>query len=284
MARLIERLTPQVTRLIINANGDPARFARSGCRSSPTACRIIPGRWPACWPGWTGRPHPRPTIEWIVTVPGDAPFLPRDLVARLHAARATAGVRSPAPRRAAGRIRWSRCGRVAMREALRRARGGAGHPQDRRLHRAASGPCGGVADRRRWTRSSTSIRRRIWPRRIALRSCTRSCDYESCELTLLVLGSTEPEVLSMAADEGVRARSGKGYNARVEKVLREALAKGQLSGLTCQLSPQPGRMPDFGEAFPWRRGRRCRRGRPNRENEPHTRCSTCRCRFRRQRS
>jgi molybdopterin-guanine dinucleotide biosynthesis protein A len=29
---------------------------------------------------------------WVVTVPGDSPFLPLDLVARLHAARAAAGV------------------------------------------------------------------------------------------------------------------------------------------------------------------------------------------------
>ncbi len=32
-----------------------------------------------------------PAIEWVVSVPGDCPFLPRDLVARLHEARAGAG-------------------------------------------------------------------------------------------------------------------------------------------------------------------------------------------------
>ncbi len=31
-----------------------------------------------------------PELEWAVTAPGDAPFLPTDLVARLHAARADA--------------------------------------------------------------------------------------------------------------------------------------------------------------------------------------------------
>jgi molybdopterin-guanine dinucleotide biosynthesis protein A len=29
-----------------------------------------------------------PDVAWVATVPGDCPFLPRDLVARLHAARA----------------------------------------------------------------------------------------------------------------------------------------------------------------------------------------------------
>jgi molybdopterin-guanine dinucleotide biosynthesis protein A len=33
---------------------------------------------------WIAREAPE--IEWVVTVPGDAPFVPRDLVARLHAA------------------------------------------------------------------------------------------------------------------------------------------------------------------------------------------------------
>ncbi len=31
--------------------------------------------------------------EWVVTVPGDGPFLPADLVARLHAAREAAGTK-----------------------------------------------------------------------------------------------------------------------------------------------------------------------------------------------
>ncbi len=32
-----------------------------------------------------------PALSWVVSVPGDAPFLPRDLVARLHAARLREG-------------------------------------------------------------------------------------------------------------------------------------------------------------------------------------------------
>jgi molybdopterin-guanine dinucleotide biosynthesis protein A len=33
-----------------------------------------------------------PDTQWIASVPGDCPFLPRDLVARLHAAREQAGL------------------------------------------------------------------------------------------------------------------------------------------------------------------------------------------------
>src|SRR5207302_10557364 len=32
-----------------------------------------------------------PAIEWLVSVPGDCPFVPRDLVERLHAARKASG-------------------------------------------------------------------------------------------------------------------------------------------------------------------------------------------------
>jgi molybdenum cofactor guanylyltransferase len=32
-----------------------------------------------------------PESKWLASVPGDCPFLPRDLVARLHEARSTAG-------------------------------------------------------------------------------------------------------------------------------------------------------------------------------------------------
>ena len=52
-----------------------------------------------------------PDVADVASVPGDCPFLPRDLVARLHAARAAAGRRSPARAPANGGIRWSGCGR-----------------------------------------------------------------------------------------------------------------------------------------------------------------------------
>ena len=41
LARVIARIEPQVGRLLLNANGDPARFAEFGL---PVAA----GRWPVC--------------------------------------------------------------------------------------------------------------------------------------------------------------------------------------------------------------------------------------------
>ena len=43
LERVIARLAPQCDGLILNANGDPARFAASACPSSPTRWRIFPG-------------------------------------------------------------------------------------------------------------------------------------------------------------------------------------------------------------------------------------------------
>lgn len=85
LARLIARLGPQVTRLVLNANDDPARFAAFGL---PVAGDDLPGR-PGPLAGvlagldWAARHEP--DVRWVVTAPGDAPFLPEDLVARLHA-------------------------------------------------------------------------------------------------------------------------------------------------------------------------------------------------------
>ncbi len=84
LARLVARLLPQVTQLILNANGDPARFEGFGLpvvgddvpdRPGPLAGVLAGLDWAAQW---------LPGVRWAVTAPGDAPFLPEDLVARLH--------------------------------------------------------------------------------------------------------------------------------------------------------------------------------------------------------
>ncbi len=83
---VVERLKPQVRAIALNANGDPARFARWDL---PVAADVLPGN-PGPLVGvltgmdWTVANLPG--LDWIVTVPTDAPFLPRDLVARLLAA------------------------------------------------------------------------------------------------------------------------------------------------------------------------------------------------------
>lgn len=90
LARLVERMTPQVTRLLLNANDDPGRFEAVGL---PVVADSLPGH-PGPLAGvlaaleWAASNEP--ATQWVVTVPGDSPFLPRDLVARLHAERGDA--------------------------------------------------------------------------------------------------------------------------------------------------------------------------------------------------
>jgi len=72
--RVLARLKPQCAALILNANGDPARFADTGLAVVPDSV-----------PDWAAREAP--DVADIVSVPGDCPFLPEDLVARLSAAR-----------------------------------------------------------------------------------------------------------------------------------------------------------------------------------------------------
>lgn len=84
---VIERLQAQCDGLMLNANGDPARFARFGL---PVVADTIEG-YPGPLAGilaaleWTAAN--RPGVEWVVSAAGDCPFLPRDLVARLQRAR-----------------------------------------------------------------------------------------------------------------------------------------------------------------------------------------------------
>jgi molybdopterin-guanine dinucleotide biosynthesis protein A len=92
LSRVIDRLTPQCTRLILNANGDPARFADT---KLPVIADDVPdfaGPLAGVLAGLDWAATNAPGIEYVASVPGDCPFLPRDLVARLHEARADAGL------------------------------------------------------------------------------------------------------------------------------------------------------------------------------------------------
>lgn len=89
--RVIERLRPQCALLLLNANGDPRRFADTGL---PVVADDIPdfaGPLAGILAGLDWAARYAPDIADVVSVPGDCPFLPRDLVIRLHAARSESG-------------------------------------------------------------------------------------------------------------------------------------------------------------------------------------------------
>lgn len=89
--RVVARFGAQCTRLLLNANGDPARFARF---ELPVVADDIPdfaGPLAGILAGLDWIAANEPSIEWMASVPGDCPFVPLDLVARLHAARSAEG-------------------------------------------------------------------------------------------------------------------------------------------------------------------------------------------------
>lgn len=89
LARVVARLRPQVEEIVLNANGDPARFAEFGLPvvadtvegfAGPLAGVLAGMRWAAA----RGYTH-------VASAAGDTPFFPADLVARLREAAETSG-------------------------------------------------------------------------------------------------------------------------------------------------------------------------------------------------
>ncbi|MGO4403280.1 molybdenum cofactor guanylyltransferase MobA [Bosea sp. RAF48] len=90
LAHVIERLREQCDGLVLNANGDPARFALFGL---PVVADTVPdfaGPLAGILAGLDWLAEHRPETAWLLSVPADTPFIPNDLVQRLHEARIAA--------------------------------------------------------------------------------------------------------------------------------------------------------------------------------------------------
>jgi molybdenum cofactor guanylyltransferase len=85
--RVIARLKPQCSDLILNANGDPARFAPFKLPVVPDNVTGFPGPLAGILAGLDWVAANRPHARCMLSAAGDCPFLPRDLTARLRAAR-----------------------------------------------------------------------------------------------------------------------------------------------------------------------------------------------------
>jgi molybdenum cofactor guanylyltransferase len=86
LERVIARLQPQCGELILNANGDPARFARFGLPVIPDTVGDFPGPLAGILAALDWAAAHRPSVSIVLSAAADCPFLPRDLVARLHEA------------------------------------------------------------------------------------------------------------------------------------------------------------------------------------------------------
>ncbi|MCZ6590153.1 MAG: molybdenum cofactor guanylyltransferase MobA [Alphaproteobacteria bacterium] len=83
LARIIETVAPQVSRLVINANGDPDRFASFGVPVAADTVDGYAGPLAGVLTGMEWVAANAPECDWIATFATDAPFLPDDLVERL---------------------------------------------------------------------------------------------------------------------------------------------------------------------------------------------------------
>lgn len=83
LVRVIERMRPQVDVLVLNANGDPGRFSALGLPVVADTVLDFAGPLAGVQAGleWAAAHHPQ--AQYIVTVPADGPFVPRDLVRHL---------------------------------------------------------------------------------------------------------------------------------------------------------------------------------------------------------
>jgi len=121
--RVLATLSAQCPGIVINANGDPERFADTGLTVVADSVPDFAGPLAGILAGLDWLAEQKNGIEWIVSVPGDCPFLPDDLVERLHQARRKMGTGVPLACARSGEWRhpvvglWS----LALREDLRKA-------------------------------------------------------------------------------------------------------------------------------------------------------------------
>ena len=126
LQRVLACLRPQCARVIINANGDPARFADTQLVVVGDSVPDFAGPLAGILAGLDWAAANAPQCEWLASVPGDCPFLPGDLVMRLHAVRIAAGTPLACARSGEWRHPVVALWPVALRENLRHALVGEG--------------------------------------------------------------------------------------------------------------------------------------------------------------
>jgi molybdopterin-guanine dinucleotide biosynthesis protein A len=121
LERVLARLTPYCDPIILNANGDPARFARYRLAVVADSVPDFAGPLAGILAGLDWAAQNAPGIAWLASAPGDCPFLPNDLVPRLHAARIAEKKPLACARSGAWRHPVVGLWPVALRDDLRRA-------------------------------------------------------------------------------------------------------------------------------------------------------------------
>jgi molybdenum cofactor guanylyltransferase len=85
LQRIIDRAQPQVTKLLLNANGSSLRFARSRLPVIADQYANNLGPLAGIHTALTWMKNDNPDHEWLISFASDTPFFPSDLVAKLLA-------------------------------------------------------------------------------------------------------------------------------------------------------------------------------------------------------
>jgi len=91
LARILDIARPQVGKLVLNANGDGARFADYDVPVAPDVIGGFAGPLAGVLTGLEWAKADAPECQWVASFACDAPFAPRDLVSRFLAAVAEEG-------------------------------------------------------------------------------------------------------------------------------------------------------------------------------------------------
>ena len=121
LAHVVERAQDQCAALVLNANGDPSRFAAMGLPVVADSIEGFAGPLAGILAGMDWAAENAPDCAWLASFAGDAPFAPVDLVARMAKAVEAEGA-DLATVSSGGRSHpvfglWS----LRLREALRKA-------------------------------------------------------------------------------------------------------------------------------------------------------------------
>lgn len=89
LEHVVRRFSDQCNEITLNANGDPSRFSSFGLTVVADSVKDNPGPLAGILASLDWVAENRPDTEWVASAAADCPFLPRDLVQRLHQARAS---------------------------------------------------------------------------------------------------------------------------------------------------------------------------------------------------
>ena len=94
LTSVLEVIAPQCAAVWISANGDRSRFQPFDCEVISDTNAKFEGPLAGLLAGLDRMTHGGGDDAWLLTVPGDTPFLPADLAERLLAAACQQGVRA----------------------------------------------------------------------------------------------------------------------------------------------------------------------------------------------